>query len=640
MKKIFCFAASLLMLASCQTRNENPEQTTPSPAYYSDWDRAVRIDADMQNMYLNTPRRIEKPIDMYMSMALALKYNYTRRMISYEESLLKAGNSSFTQLQEILNKAGYVNTNNSSQLSPDLKVAWNVLDLSTLYYQNSDPSFKANVAFEQSRKVIHNILQETRLLYWKTLTAQRLLPVIDEMSEYLTLEVDEMNSSAKELAEQGQAPSRETLIKKRKYMEAIKNLAALKRDLETAQTRMAALMGFHPSTEFKLVGAQYGNFELPEIRASIAQLEWLAMSNRPELRVHDLISTPEDKELVISKFHHDNESKYKNTPQNNKQWSKQGYEIGMDVIENIKKETPATLETLRRQRMTSLILTQVYVSWAQYMAAIEDYQINMEIANTSENIAEDFTITNGSQNEKSQLEAARAIEDEVKAFSSYVDVQDALGNMYATIGLDAVPYYMLGEKPSKIALYLRSSMDKWGKGEFLPDNRPYLMNIPSKRPPVDITTLSANNASRTSTKKLSDVVVETGEPIHIVVPSDLFEGLGWKGEIKTRAGLIDDSRLPKWLKYNDKDMTFTGKAMPKDGGVYRIKVYGTDEGNNVGYGTFKLTVREVYVPSLRVRGLTEGSKATVLKRCNGHQCNDAYIDQNEIGKEVEKIPHR
>ena len=79
------------------------------------------------------------------------------------------------------------------------------------------------------------------------------------------------------------------------------------------------------------------------------------------------------------------------------------------------------------------------------MASTEDYQINMEIANTSENIAEDFTFVEGEQNEKSQLEAARAIEDEVKAFLSYVDVQDALGNLYATIGLDSVPYYMLGE---------------------------------------------------------------------------------------------------------------------------------------------------------------------------------------------------
>lgn len=629
MKKIFCFAASVLMLASCQLRGGNSDNAQNNPAYYSDWDRAIRIDVDMQNMYLNTPRRIEKPIDMYMSMALALKYNYTRRMVSYEQSLLKAGNSSYAQLQEILNNAGYVNSTNSSQLSPELKVAWNVLDMSTVYYQNADPSFKANVAYEQSRKVIHNILQETRLLYWKTLTAQRLLPVIDDMTEYMTLEVDEMNASARELAAQGKAPTREDLIKKRKYMEAVKSLASLKRDLETAQSRLAGLMGFHPSTEFKLVGAQYGNFELPEIRSNLSQLEWLALSNRPELRVHDLISSSEDKEIIIRKFRTDNQSKYKNNPQYyNKQWSKQGCEVGMNVIEEVRKSSASTLESLRRQRMTSLILNQVYVSWAMYMSAMEDYQINMEIANTSENIAEDFTFTDGAKNEKSQLEAARAIEDEVKAFLSYVDVQESLGNLYATVGLDAVPYYMLDEKPSKIALYLRATLEKWGKGEFMPDNRPYLMNIPSKRPPVNLS----------SETKLPDVVVETGEPIYIEVPRDVFEKMGWKGEVKTRAGMIDDSRLPRWLKYNDEAWVFTGKAMPNDGGIYKIKIYGVDERGNVAYATFKLTVREVYVPSLRLRGLTEGRKATVLKRCVGQGCKDAYIEQSEIGNEVEKQP--
>lgn len=627
MKKIFCFAASIIMLVSCNLRNNNNEGNQ-NPAYYSDWDRAIRIDVDMQNMYLNTPRKIERPIDMYMAMALALKYNYTRRMISYEESLLKAGNSSFAQLQEILNNAGYVNTNNSSHLSPDLKVAWNILDLSTIYYQNSDPSFKANVAIEQSRKVIHNILQETRMLYWQTLTAQRLLPVIDNMTEYMTLEVDEMNATAKELAAQNQAPSREELIKKRKYMEAVKELSLLKRNLETAQTRLASLMGFHPSTEFRLVGSQYGNFEIPEIRSNLAQMEWLALTNRPELRVHDLISSTEDKEIIIRQFRQQNQGKYNNTAENNKQWSKQGCEIGMSVIEEVKQENAATLESLRRQRMTSLILNQVYVSWAQYMAALEDYQINMEIADTSENIAEDYTIADGSQNETSQLEAARAIEDEVKAFSSYVDVQEALGNLYATIGLDALPYYMLNEKPSKIALYLRYSMEKWGKGDFIPDNRPYLMDLPVKRPPVNLS----------SSTILPDVTVDTGEPIFISIPLDLFEKMGGSGQIQTRAGLIDDSRLPKWLRYDKDSMTFSGKAMPKDGGIYHIKIYGIDENGNIAYATFKLTVREVYVPSLRLRGLTKGRKATVLKRCIGSQCQDTYIDQSEVGKEVEKEP--
>lgn len=53
----------------------------------------------------------------------------------------------------------------------------------------------------------------------------------------------------------------------------------------------------------------------------------------------------------------------------------------------------------------------------QYMSSVEDYQISKEIADTSENIAEDTVLENGGKAEKSQLEAARAIEDEAKAFA-------------------------------------------------------------------------------------------------------------------------------------------------------------------------------------------------------------------------------
>lgn len=630
MKKVFGFAASLLLLFSCQSHQEKTETGSNfNPAYYSDWDRAMRIDADLQNMYLTSPQKIEKPIDMYLAMALALKYNYTRRMVSYEETLIKSGSVSTAGLQDILNKAGYLNTNNSAQLSPDLKIAWNVLDLSTVYYQNADTSLKGNIAFEQSRKVIHNIMQETRLLYWKTLTAQRLLPVIDDMTEFMTLEVDEMNASAKELAAKGEAPAREDLIKKRKYMEAIKTLASLKRDMETASARLASLMGLHPSTDFKLVGAQFGNFELPEIRANLGQLEWLALSNRPELRAHDLIAGNDEIEIIINRFHNENRNKYKDNTQD-KQWSKQGRDFGLTMIEEARKADAATLETLRRQRMTSLILNQVYVSWAQYMAAVEDYQINMEIADTSENIAEDFSFTNGIKNEKSQLEASRAIADEVKAFLSYVDVQEALGNLYATIGLDAVPYYMLGEKPSTIAVHLHNNLQKWSKGDFLPDNRPYLLNIPSRRPPVDLSAAA----------QLPDVTVETGQQVMIEVPVEIFDTLNPQGQVLTRAGMINDGKLPTWLTYDDADHAFKGKPMPNDGGNYKLKVYGVDDDGKVGYATFDLTVKEVYVPSMRLRGLTEGRGVTVLKKCTGKKCSDKYVEQSEIGLEVEKTPHR
>lgn len=625
-KFLLSFVAAVFMLASCgQEKVEN----RPSPAYYSDWDRAIRVDVDMQNMFVRSPRKIEKPIDMYMAMALALKYNYTRRMVSYEQSINKAGKST-AKLPEIMSNAGYVNTNNSSNLSPDLKVAWNILDISTVYYQSQDPAYKNSLGFEQGRKVIHNILQETRVLYWKTLNAQKLLPTIDGMVEYMTLEVDEMNASARELTKQGKNPEMADLVKKRKYMEAVKNLAAMKRSMETAEVRLASLMGFHPSTEYKLVGPEYGNFELPAMKSDLAQLEWLALTNRPELRAHDLFTNASELKIRIKGFEDPSLNKYRNDPNYyNRLWSKKAREVGLSVFEDTKKLSENDLKSLRRQRMTTLVLSQVYVSWAQYMSAIEDYQINKEIADTSESIAEDTTVKDGSQAEKSQLEAARAIEDEAKAFAAYADVQDSLGNLYSTIGLDALPYFMLEEKPSKIAVYLRTVLEKWRKGEFLPDNRPYLLDVPSKRPPVNLSSPSL----------MPDLKLETGQRIYVEIPQAIFDKMDMEGTITTKAGLIDDSPLPKWIKYNEKTHIFEGIAMPSDVGEYKVKVYITDNRGNLGYLIFKIKIVEVYVPSIRVRGLTEGRKATVLKRCIGPQCSDEYIEEEVIGEEVEKQPY-
>ena len=349
----------------------------------------------------------------------------------------------------------------------------------------------------------------------------------------------------------------------------------------------------------------------------------MALTNRPELKVHDLLTDSDDLEMIINNFRDDNGSGYKNNPNTyNQKWCNEAKEASMLVYEDTRKgANQQMMIDLRRQRMTSLILNQVYIAWARYTSATEDYQIAYEIAGTSENIAEDITSANGSHAEKSQLEAARAIADETKASLAYVDLQDALGTLYATIGLDAVPYYMLNESPSRIALALRDNLEKWRKGEFIPDNRPYLMDIPSRRPPVNLS----------SEKLLPDVTFETGEHIQIVIPDSVFEKMGWKeGTYTTKAGLIDDSPLPKWLKYNPTVQMFTGIAMPKDGGVYRIKIYALDKNNNVAYLTFKLTIVEVYVPSIIVRGLNKARKATVMKRCHGNQCTDETLDDVQV----------
>lgn len=64
-KSVLAFLGAVFMLVSC---NRGTPDNRPSPAYYTDWDRAIRVDVDMQNMFVRSPRKIEKPIDMYMAM--------------------------------------------------------------------------------------------------------------------------------------------------------------------------------------------------------------------------------------------------------------------------------------------------------------------------------------------------------------------------------------------------------------------------------------------------------------------------------------------------------------------------------------------------------------------------------------------
>ena len=455
MHKILSLFIFFTLLISACSNTEYYEVDIPAPAAYTDWDRAIRVDTDMQTMYANTPRKIQKPIDMYMAFALALKYNYTRRLVSYQQSMIEVGMNPENRLPEIFSSAGYVNTDNKSAMDSELKLAWNILDVSTVYYQSKDDWYQTSVAYEQSRKVIHNLMQETRVLYWKALTAQRLLPLIDDMIEYMTLDVDELNAKTAELTREGKSLSVAELERKREFMQSTKELSALKRDLETAEVRLVSLMGFHPSTEITLVGKEAGNFNLPEIKSSLSEMEWVALTNRPELRTRDLVTNVDEVIASFKIFSDPGNVKYKNDANYyNRAWSKKAKEVGMEVFENVSNPKYFEAESLRRQRMTNLILTQVYVAWARYMSAIEDYQIAEELANASEDIAEDTTMSSGVRSAKSQLESARAIEDESKAMLAYVNVQDALGNLYSTLGMDAIPYYMLNEKPSKIAIYL------------------------------------------------------------------------------------------------------------------------------------------------------------------------------------------
>jgi len=615
MKKIICFLSAFAgMLAACTTSAPEPQviEAPVMSAYYSDWDRAVRADVDMQNMYVGTPSQISKPIDMYMAMALAVRYNYTRRLASYKEAMVKNGISP-ALLPTMAENLGYTNATNSKSVPADLKVSWNLLDLSSFYYQGGLSSEIA--AEEQSRKVVNNILEEARSLYWKALAAQRLLPVIDDMSEYLVRIVDEINARTNEKAKAGSVPSTNLLLKKRKYLESIKQLAELKRFFETAQAEFSGLLGLHPSTEIKLAGAEYGNFAIPSMRAKLQQLEWLALTNRPELRAFDTITSQEELELVIKDFGETDTSDYRQDPSYyNRKWAKDSRDLSMNLFEEIRLQGTDTYNSLGRQRVTNIILNQVYLSWALYQSAVEDYYLNMGVAVTSEDIAEDITSKEGANKAISHLESARAIIDEANAFLSYIDVQEAIGRLYASIGMDAVPAIMLNDSPSAIAVQIRETFDKWRDGIFIVTPKKSSTKLSAKKPPVDVSTQAS----------MPNIVVGTGSEVNIKIPDEAFANVNWNGDYKTTASSLDDEGLPMWLKYDEATRTFKGRPSSKDVGNYKIKVYALDNAGNSAVISFLITVDDLYVHTMEYKGLTGYRRAQVYHKCTpGSPCASA-----------------
>ncbi len=613
MKKIICLLGAITILFGACSTTQETYQVTEAPvlsAYYSDWDRAVRADVDMQNMYIGTPSSISKPIDMYMAMALAIKYNYTRRLSSYKENILN-NEFSLASLPKMAENLGYSNYTNSTSVPADLKVSWNLLDISSNYYQK-EVGVEQIALQEENRKVINNILQETRGLYWKALAAQRLIPVIDDMNEYLVRSVDEFNARTKELAADNKKPSTNILLKKRKYLEFIKDLSEVRRTFELAQSEFVSFLGLYPTTEIKLAGSEYGNFAIPSLRAKTQQLEWLALTNRPELRVFDINTSKEELELVIKEFESVENSDYRQNPNYyNSKWSKNSREFSMNLFEDIRDNSVETYNSLARQRVTNIIISQVYLSWAMYQSAVEDYLLNMGVASISEDIAEEITIAEGASKTVSHLESARAIIDEANAFLSYIDVQEAIGSLYASIGMDPIPADMIHDTPSVLAVQIRKTLTQWNDGLFVTNENSQNVTLSMKKPPIDV-------SSRNS---VPDVVVAVGDDVQIAIPDDVFAKINWEGEYKVEASSLDDMGLPEWLYYDEETKVFSGHPTLDDTGNYKINLYASDSSNNSAVLTFSITVKNMYIKTMNYKGWTDDENVKVYHKCTpGKPC--------------------
>jgi outer membrane protein TolC len=632
----------------------------------TDWERAVRVDRDIRGMFGSRPLVVKENISLYDAFAFALKNNLDRKLKIMEEALLHAqtGSATLEMLPNIMASAGYeVRTEDSAYLSKNmttgvksadflsygenqhasggLSFSWNLLDFGVSYFNAQQFANRALIKKEQRRKVIHQLLKEVRHAYWKAYSAQKLLPEIDDMMEKALVAIEE----AKDVENNILKSKDKALNFQMSVMETVQDIRVLRKELFDAEVKLSTLMGLKPGTQYTLVGPQEGDFELANINAPLDKIEWLALMNRAELRQEDyqlMIDRYETRkqvyslipglDLIAARKFDTNPFLYTES------WGEMAAKVTFNLLNPAKMtrryEAGALRENvddLRRQALTMAVLTQVHVAWGRYNQAMDDYQLQEELAEVAEKIAEK-TANEADLELVARAEQIRvstkALLLRIKRDLAYADYQDSIGSIYATIGLDAVPENVMNRKETVISEVLKKAMKAWDLGRFTPEDTPMMVPVPNKKPAVVVTSV------------LPDKVVLEGETFIYQVPQNVFAEAQLGADVVYNAKLTDGSALPNWIYFNKDKRLFSGQAPANHHKIVEIAVFANDSMGHLAKATFNLDIKRGYMATVDIHGADGEKNVTVIEKCRGKNCVSYKhrFDSKDVGKNVEIAP--
>ncbi len=445
-----------------------------SPTPLSKDEISRRVSEDRSVMYA-AQEPVSGPLDYPQVVARVMKYNLDFRLRMMESSLaqdrLNVGN--FDMFPRLLASAGYVTRNNesggrsvgiesgqetlanSSSVERDrglagLEFSWNLLDFGVSYYRARALADNALIAEERKRKVVQNLMQDTRITYWRALGAQRLT---EKMAE-LMKRSDVALARARQIEQQGLLPQAQALAYQRALLDSTTLLHVRRQELEVAKAELAGLMNLPPNQDYTLVDTP--ETELPPLPADLEKYETLALEQRPELREEDYrkrISVSDARRALVSTLpgirfdagwqYDSNKYLYNNS------WLEAGLRVSTDLfklasIPAVRRagETQLAVDDTRRLAQSVAVLTQVRVAAMRYGMAREELATVGASALVDQRLA-NFSKASASSRVDSELELirteARALLSTYQRQIAYANAQNAWGRLYHSLGLDLNP---------------------------------------------------------------------------------------------------------------------------------------------------------------------------------------------------------
>ena len=446
-----------------------PEPLTQEAVHDRVLDDQFRIYSDQEQVFA--------PIGFDEAVARALKYNldYRLKVMESAVNLSLAEVSRYDTLPSVLASAGYTLRNNDAgSTSYDVvtghdlwggnptssqerrrriagvEFSWSVLDFGVSYYRARQQADQFMISEERRKRVTQTIVADVRSAYWRAVGAQRLKP----QTEKLMARARTALERSREAERMGLLPPRDALNYQRQLLDAIGLLAARRQELEYAKRELAALMNITPGTDFTL--REDDEPALMSAPSNVAELEELALYNRPELREEDyrrritaaearkqMLSVLPNLSLNIGAQYDSNRYLYNNN------WVDSTLRVGFNLMRlaalpsiNKSRKAQEQLDDARRMALSMAILTQVRVAIEIYRVSLYELDIARESSTVDQRLLS-FSKAALATRAESDLELIRA---EVRALNSdhqrhlaYARAQAAFGSIYNSIGLEVLP---------------------------------------------------------------------------------------------------------------------------------------------------------------------------------------------------------
>lgn len=465
MRTIVFSALAVSVLAGCATKLEPIDQATLAGIADSNLSRVV---ADQEP--------VNRAIDVYTAIAYALKYNLDQRVELMQQAVRvrELNLANYQGLPNIVAGSGYGGRSNylastsvsvltgQQSLTPsysseretivaDLTLSWNILDFGLSYVRARQAADQVLIQQENRRRALNRIVEDVRTAYFRAVASERLL------SRLSSLESDTRRALAdsRALAADRQTSPVAALTYERELIEIRREAQRIDGELRVARSQLAALMNLPPTSRFRLAGASH-TVGTGHLGVDPRRLIRIAIMNRPEIREVAYRQKINEKELdaaLLELLPSLNPFVGANVDSNallyNSNWVGWGAKASWNLMKLVQYPAKRSLidsqgELLdqRSLALTMAIMTQVHVSRARFIHAKKELDTAAQLRSIQGNLLRHVTESATADRTGEQTlirEKMNMIVADVRYDLAYANLQNAYGNIYASLGLDAFP---------------------------------------------------------------------------------------------------------------------------------------------------------------------------------------------------------